>query len=203
MDKKYAEFVGVDSLHYAKITEDNETNYTADTPTYLAPTAEISSEVEIENTPTYYDNVAAFNYVSEGTTTLTVTVSGVPAKTAADLLGKDYDETNGLVLDDGVPNPPDVALSFRFNKGSDGFRYYQYLKGTFSGGAEEATSKSGSVDVKTYELTYTAVVTTHKFPVGGKQKGLKRIFADTDDTNFKAATAAAWFDKVQVPGAGE
>lgn len=199
MDKKYAEFVGVDSLHYAKITEDSEGEYTAETPKYLAPTAEIGSEVEIENTPTYYDNVAGFNYVSEGTTTLTVTVSGVPAKTAAELLGKDYDEANGMVLDDGVPTPPDVAVSFRFNKGAEDYRYYQYLKGMFSGGAEEAASKSGSVDAKTYELTYTAVVTTHKFAVNGKQKGLKRIFADTDDTNFKQSTAANWFKKVQTP----
>ncbi|WP_085833842.1 major tail protein [Clostridium merdae] len=199
MDKKYAEFVGVDNLHYAKITEDSEANYTTEVPKYLAPTAEISSEVEIENTPTYYDNVAAFNYVSEGTTTLTVTVSGVPANTAAELLGKDYDEANGMVLDDGVPTPPEIALSFRFNKGAEDYRYYQYMKGTFSGGAEEAASKSGSVDIKTYELTYTAVVTTHKFAVGGKQKGLKRIFADTDDVNFKVATATGWFAKVQTP----
>ncbi|WP_085833985.1 major tail protein [Clostridium merdae] len=203
MDKKYAEFVGVDKLHYAKITEDSEKNYATETPKYLAPIAEISSEVEIENTSTYYDNKAAFNYVSEGTTTLTITVSGVPAKTAAELLGKDYDEINGMVLDDGVPTPPNVALSFRFNKGAEDYRYYQYLKGTFSGGAEEAASKSGSVDAKTYELTFTAVVTTHEFKVGEKQKGLKRIFADTDDANFKSAIAAGWFEKVQTPILGE
>lgn len=195
---EYGEFVGVDMLHCAKVTADTATEYKTGAIEYIAPAAEIASEVEVETNSTYYDNVAGYTYVSEGVTTLEITVSGIPARKAAEYLGKDYDEATGCVLDAGIPNPPDYATSFRFAKGpSEDYRYYQYLKGKFSGGTEEASSKTNSVDAKTYQLKYTAVVTTHKFPVGDKTKGLKRIFADTTDPNFKSGEA--WFSEVQVP----
>lgn len=199
MDKKYGEFVGVEDVHYAIITEDSEDAYTTETPVYLAPTSEISAEVSTNSNTTYYDNKPGFNYNTEGVTTITLTVSGVPAQTMATLLGKYYDESTGRVIDDGSLNPPDVALSFRFNKGADGYRYYQYLKGNFTGGAEEAETKTDDVSEHTYELTYTAVVTTHKFNVNGQAKSVKRIFADTDDDKFTDETASAWFSKVQTP----
>lgn len=197
MDKKYGEFVGVDSVYAAIVTEDSLDNYITANPEYFAPASEISAESEIENTPTYYDNVPGFNYVTEGVTTLTCTFSGVPAPLAAKYLGKHYDAATGRVLDTGIPTPPDVALAFRFNKGPDGYRYYQYLKGNFSGGTEEAGTKTNSVDIRTYQMTYTAVATTHKWPIGGEQKPLKRIFADTTDTAFTGA--ASWFTQVQTP----
>lgn len=197
MDKKYGEFVGVDSVYAAIVTEDSLDNYITANPEYFAPASEISAESEIENTPTYYDNVPGFNYVTEGVTTLTCTFSGVPAPLAAKYLGKHYDAATGRVLDTGIPTPPDVALAFRFNKGPDGYRYYQYLKGNFSGGTEEAGTKTNSVDIRTYQMTYTAVATTHKWPIGGEQKPLKRIFADTTDAAFTGA--ASWFNQVQTP----
>lgn len=196
MDPKYGEFVGVDNLHAAIITEDSEADYLAEAPEYLAPSAEIAGEAETNNTPTYYDNVPADNYVTEGPTTLEITVPGVPADLAAKYLGKKYDAVTGRVLDTGEPNPPDCALSFRFNRGKNGYRYYQYLKGTFSGGAEEAATKSNNIDIRTYQLTFTAVNTTHKWLIDGEQKSMKRIFADTSDPAFDPA---GWFSQVQTP----
>lgn len=199
MDKQYGEFVGVDNVHVAIVTEDTRENYLAETPEYLAPTAEIAGEAETDSTPTYYDNVPAFTYVGEGLTTLTLTVSGIPADIAAKYLGKKYDSSTGRVYDDGQPNPPDVALSFRYNKGPNDYRYYQYLKGTFSGGSEEAGTKTNTVDIRTYQLTYSAVVTTHQWEINGESKGLKRIFADTTDQSFDPT---GWFNAVQTPEMG-
>lgn len=196
MDKQYGEFVGVDNVHVAIVTTDSESEYIAEAPEYFAPTADIAAESETDNTPTYYDNVPGFNYVSEGVTTLTMTFSGVPAEKAAKYLGKHYDEATGRVYDTGEPTPPDVAVSFRFKKGPKDYRYYQYLKGTFSGGTEEAGTKTNTVDVRTYQMTFTAVVTTHQWNVGGEQRGLKRIFADTTDPAFDAT---GWFTQVQTP----
>jgi len=196
MDQKYGEFVGVDNLHAAIIIEDSEENYIAETPEYLAPSAEIAGEAETNNIPTYYDNMPADNYVTEGPTTLTITVSGIPADKAAKYLGKKYDAATGRVLDTGEPNPPYCAISFRFNRGKNGYRYYQYLKGTFSGGSEEAASKSNNIDIRTYQLTFTAVNTTHKWEIDGELKSMKRIFADTSDPAFDPE---GWFSQVQTP----
>jgi phi13 family phage major tail protein len=196
MEQKYGEFVGVDSVHFAKLTKDDETEYTPEAPKYLAPVAEIAGEPEINNKTTYYDNKAANNYVTEGKTPLQLTVSNVPAALAAEILGKHYDAVSGRVYDEGAADPPVCALGFRYNMGTDGFRYYWYLKGTFSGGAEEASSKKEDVDIKTYQLTFTAVTTTHEWEIDGKNKSLKRIFADTSDVTFDKT---GWFDQVQTP----
>lgn len=196
MDKQYDEFVGVDSLHAAMITEDTEQAYTTEEPEYLAPTAEIVGNAELSATPTHYDNLPANNYISEGATVLTLIVSGLPADKMAKYLGKYYDPASGRVLDVGDPDPPDVALSFRYDKGKNGHRYYQYLKGKFSGGAEEATTRKTNVDIKTYQLTYTAVVTAKQWEVDGETRPMKRIFADTTDPAFNPS---GWFNQVQTP----
>ena len=196
MDEKYGEFVGVDKIHAAIITTDTAETYTAGTPEYLAPAAEIAGEAETESTTTYYDNTPTGTYNTEGVTTLTLTISGIPADKVAKYLGKHYDLTTGRVLDTGEPNPPECALSFRFNRGKDGYRYYQYLKGTFSGGAEEAASKTNTLDIKTYQMTFTAVNTSHEWSIDGKMKSLKRIYGDTTDELFDAT---GWFETVQVP----
>lgn len=196
MEQKYGEFVGVDNIHAAVILSDTRDEYIADTPEYLAPAAEIASEAETDQTPTYYDNVPANTYIGEGTTTLTITIPGIPADITAKYLGKKYDPATGRVYDDGQPNPPDVALSFRFNKGKNGYRYYQYLKGTFSGGSEEAATKTNTVDIRTYQLTFTAVATTKQWEIDGEMRPIKRIFADTTDPAFNPA---GWFTQVQTP----
>ena len=196
MYKKYGEFVGVKNLHFAKVSQDDEIAYAAEAPRYLAPAAEIAGEAEINNTPTYYDNKPGFNYVSEGITTITVTVSGVPAKLMAELLGKYFDEASGRVYDSGQPNPPNVAIGFEYGVGPGESRMYWYLAGTFSGGAEEAATKSNDVDIRTYQLTYTAVATTHEWDFGGEMTALKRVFGDTSDDAFDKA---GWFNQVQTP----
>lgn len=196
MDQQYGEFVGVDNLYYALITEDSDSAYVAATPQYLAPVAEIAGAPTINNKTTYYDNKAANNYVTEGVTKITITVSNVPAQKMAILLGKKYDTATGRVLDTGEAIPPDVAIGFRYNMGKNGYRYYWYLKGTIAGGSEESATKTDDVDERTYELTYTAVTTTKEWLIDGENKSLKRVFADTADAAFNPA---GWFTQVQTP----
>lgn len=196
MDQQYGEFVGVDSVYTADVLVDTEGSISFGTPEYLAPVAEVAGSPEIANKTTYYDNKAANNYVTEGKTELGITVSNVPAEKLAELLGKAYDAASGRVYDSGEVNPPDKAIGFRYNMGMNGYRYYWYLKGTFSGGAEEAATKTNDINEKNYQLTFTAVATTHEWTVNGELKSLKRVFADTADAAFNPA---GWFTQVQTP----
>jgi len=196
MNNGYGEFVGVSSVYVALVTEDTDENYTAGTPEYLAPVGEIAGEAETNTTTTYYDNQPLNNYVHEGATTLTCTFSNVPAKVYAKYIGKDYDESTGRVYDSGAPNPPVCALGFKLDKGNGDARFYWYLKGTFTGGAEEAVSKSANVETRTYQMTFTAIPTTKKWNVKGKQKPIKRVFGDLSDEKFDAS---GWFNAVQTP----
>lgn len=196
MDAKYSEFVGVDNLYYALVTADTASGYTAGAVTYLAPVAEIAGTPTINNITSYYDNQAAINYTVEGKTELKLTVANVDAETLAILLGKYFDDASGRTYDDGEPNPPDVAIGFRYNMGNSNYRYYWYLKGTISGGSENAVTKKENVEPKPYELTFTAVNTTYEFTLGADSKGVKRVFGDTADAAF---VATGWFDQVQTP----
>lgn len=114
----------------------------------------------------------------------------------ADHLGKYYDPATGRIYDDGELNPPYKGLMFRYAMGKGQYRYYCYLKGTFSGGTEEAVSKSDKVEVKTYQTTYTAVSTTHEWLIDGIKKSLKRVFGDTADIAFNEND---WFSQAQTP----
>lgn len=196
MEAKHSEFVGVDSCYYALVTQDAAGGYAAGAVKYLAPVAEIAGTPTINNITSYYDNSAAINYTVEGKTELKVTVSNVDAETMAEILGKIFDAASGRFYDDGEPNPPNVAFGFRYNMGNENYRYYWYLKGTFSGGSENAVTKKENVEPKPYELTFTAVSTTYEFTIGAVTAKLKRVFGDTADAAF---VATGWFDQVQTP----
>lgn len=196
MEKQYGEFIGVDKLYTFNVLQDDEGNYVASVPEYFAPVAEVAGDAKTETATQYYDNKAGNTYVSEGATELKMIVSNVPAKKMADHLGKDYDAASGRVYDSGEPDPPYKGVMFRFNMGKKGYRYFCYLKGTFTGGEEVAVTKNEKTDVKTYETTYTAVATIHEWLVNGVMKSLKRVFGDTADIAFNEA---GWFNQAQTP----
>lgn len=198
MDQKYAEFVGVDSLYFARVTQDDSGGYVAGTPRILAPAAEVAAAVGINKITTYYDNKAANNYVTEAATEIKMVVANIDAETMAEVLGKTFDAASGRVFDGGVANPPICALGFRYNMGAAGYRYYWYFAGTFSGGEEAAVTKKEDVDAKNYELTFMAIPSAYAFTVGSDQIALKRVFGDTADDAFDPD---GWFTQVQVPGA--
>jgi phi13 family phage major tail protein len=164
----------------------------------LAPAAEVAAAVGINKMTTYYDNVAANNFVTEAATEITMVVANIDAETMGEILGKAFDPATGRVFDGGTANPPKCALGFRYNMGSGGYRYYWYFGGTFAGGEEAAVTKKEDVEINNYELTFTAIPSAYKFTVGADQIPLKRVFGDTADAAFDPN---AWFTQVQVPGA--
>lgn len=199
MASEYGELVNLDNLHYAKVLVDSADAYQTGENKYLAPAAEMKKEAKVDTTPRYYDGKAMFSSSSEASTDITLTVSGVPSRLAAELTGKPYDAARGIMIDTGdVSNAPDYALSARAELGDGGYRYYQFLKGKFSLGAETAKTKEDKITANTVELTYTGLVTIHEFTMpDGTKKGIKGVQADTTDPAFKGADE--WFSQVQTP----
>jgi phi13 family phage major tail protein len=198
-NSEFGELVNIDSLYYALVTSDTLTAYTAGASSYLAPAGEIQHEAKVDINTRYFDGVPMFTSVTEGATAVKIKVSGVPMKLAAILTGKPYDATKGVFIDTGDASAtPDAAFSGRMELGDGGYRYFQYLKGKFSIGAQEAVSKDEKITAKTVDLTYTAVKTVYKFTLpDGKTDGVKGYFADTTDAAF--TSAANWFSQVQTP----
>lgn len=199
MSSEYGELVSLDNLHYAKVLNDSAGAYQTGSNKYLAPAAEMKKEAKVDTATRYYDGKPMFSSSSEASTDITLTVSGVPSRLAAELTGKPYDAARGLMIDTGdVSNAPDYALSARAELGDGGYRYYQFLKGKFSLGAETAKTKEEKVTASTVELTYTGLVTIHEFTMpDGTKQGAKGVQADTTDAAFTGD--GAWFSQVQTP----
>lgn len=198
MSSEYGELIGCRDMHFARVITDNEAAYLAGENRYLAPSAEITHESKTEINKRHYDNQLMFVTNVEGSTEVKNTVSGVPCKLAAELTGKPYDEAKGIFLDTGDSNEaPWYAYSGAMDL-EGGARYFQYLKGKFAIGSEVARSKEDNITVNTVDLTYTPVVTSHKFEMpDGESKPLKAVKADTTDPAFTGADS--WFAQVQTP----
>ena len=195
----YGELIGCDDMHYAKVTQDTADGYISDAVKFLAPVAEIQHESKTDSAVRYYNNKIRFVTITEGNTEVKITVSGVPCILAAELTGKPYDETKGIFIDTGdASNTPWCAMSGRMDLGDGGYRYFQYLKGKFAVGSQSAQTREDKLNVKTTDLTFTAVVTEYEFTMPDTtKKGIKGIFADTTDPAFDSASS--WFSQVQTP----
>lgn len=199
MPSEYGELINLDNLHYAPVLVDTSSSYQAGTNKYLAPAAEMKKEAKVEIAPRYYDGKPMFSSPTEASTDITLTVSGVPSKKAAELTGKPYDAARGIMIDTGdVSNAPYYAMSARAELGDGGYRYYQFLKGKFSLGAETAKTKEDKVSANTVDLNYTGVVTIYEFTMpDSTKKSAKGVQADTTDAAF--VSGDAWFSQVQTP----
>ena len=197
----YGELIGCDKMHFAKVTTDGEDQYSAETPAYLAPTAEIAHDTTINQNKRYYDNLPRFITVVEGDTSVKITVSGVPCALASKLTGKPYNETTGEFYDTGsAQNAPWMALLGRMELGDGGYRYFSYLKGKFAIGSQTARTREDNITANTVDLTYSQVITQHKFQVSNDlQSGVKGVFADTTDEHFTVASEMTWFNAVKTP----
>lgn len=195
----YGELIGCDKMHYALVKEDSKDKYEAETPVFLAPTAEVAHETTTNVSKRHYDNVTRYITITEGDTNVKITVSGVPCTLAAILTGKPYDEKTGYFIDTGsAANTPWAALLGRMELGDGGHRYFSYAKGKFSIGSQVARTIEDNITVNTVDLTYTAAITEHKFQIKPDVvSGFKGIFADTTDEKF--TTASSWFEKVITP----
>lgn len=199
MTYNYKSVLGVDSVYYALVTQDDADAYVAGTPAYLAPAMTISQEPAVNTKTQYADNQPFDAMTSEGETVLSVEVTGVPLEILAELLGRVYDQVNGMMFDNGG-TPPYVALGFRSLKSDGEYRFYWFLKGQFAPPTEEIATKTDTPDPKSVTLTYTAIRTTHQFDLDGSiTDTVKRVMGDTADAVFDET---GWFTAVKVPVVG-
>lgn len=198
MGSNYKSVVGVDSVYYAVVSQDDASAYAAGTPAYLAPIMTISQAPATSQKTQYADNQPFDVMTGEGETKLDLEVTGVSLETLATLLGKVFDGDTDRLFDNGG-TPPDVALGFRSKKSDGEYRYFWFLKGKFSAPSEEFATQTDTPDPKSTKLVFTAVRTIYQFDLGSINDSVKRVAGDTNDTDF---SETGWFTTVQVPVAG-
>lgn len=192
-------FVGVDKIYYALVTQDDSSAYAAGAPAVFAPAMNIAQSPKSNAKVQYADNQPFDSMSSEGETEIDIEVTGITLDVLASVLGRVYNTATGRMYDNGG-TPPDVALGFRAKMRGGFYRYYWFLKGTFSSPSEEVASETDTPDPKSLKLKYTAIRTIKQFALDGSvTDSVKRNIGDTSDSTFVATT---WFDAVQTPTTG-
>lgn len=161
------EFRGTDDLYYAEVTADNNqtgegNGYVTGTVKRLAPVAEISKTVETASDTKYYDNAPATTINAEGADTITLNIPALDLATLADITGKQIDATTGAFMD-GVATPKYFALGYRLGLTDGTYRYVWRYKGSFGIPDETSTTRNAGTDSNGQTLTYTGIMTIHKF----------------------------------------
>jgi phi13 family phage major tail protein len=193
---EYKSRVGLDSLYVAQVTSDAAAGYVAGTPEYFAPAGEASQEPSTSLEIQYADNQPYDVAAGEGETKINLTVTGMSLQMLALITGRVWDAASGRMWDNATGIAPYFALMFRSKKSNGKNRYYCFLKGHFEMPKEEAATMKDKPDIKTVQLTYTALKTVYQFNLGSVTDGIKRIVGDEDSTNFSGTT---WFSQVQTP----
>lgn len=189
------EFRGTDNLVYAEVlSDDNETGeghgYVTGDVKILAPVAEISKTVETSSDTKYYDNKPALTINAEGADTITLTVPALDLQTLADITGKGYDTTTGAFMD-GVRTPKYFAVGYRLRLTDGTYRYVWRYKGSFAVPDETSQTENAGTDSNNQQLTYTGIMTMHKFSKSGSSE--KALVVDERDGLAKLST---FFDTV-------
>lgn len=192
-DYKEAEFRGTDNLWIAEITKDDSTGYTFLTPVNLAPTGQISRQVNSSSETHYYSNVGMIVIVTKGGETATITTPVLPLAKLALVTGQTYDETTGALIS-GDLEEKYFALIYRVQLTDNSWRYVVKYKAQLTGVPEEVSqTRSDGVNTNNQQLVFTCNETVYEFANGGHADG---IALDERDGLCDFST---FFDTVYTP----
>lgn len=195
------EFRGVDNLYVAEVIQDDANGYVCGTPIHLSPVAEIGKTTDSSSEAHYYDNRAMIVINSESADTITVTMAPPELAKLAQIIGKSFDATTGMMVDSPRQDRY-FALMYR-TKGTDGkYRYVSRLKGQFTIPEETSATENDGTDTNNTSITYTGIYTEYEFTKGKyngaswEKSGVKGIVVDT---RYGLASVSNFFDAVQTP----
>lgn len=187
--------VGLDSLYYAKITEDTNGDETYGTPKVLAKamTAELSIEL-IE--AILYANDSASEVIKEfGSGSLSLGIDDIGSVVAQDLTGCKIDSNNVVVSrseDGGSP----VAVGFRAKKSNGKYRYFWLYRVVFSVPSTSLATKGESITFSSPTIEGTVF---RRNKVDGENKHPWKAEVTEGDQGVAASIIINWFKSVYEP----
>lgn len=168
-----AEFRGTDNLWVAKVTKDDNTGYTFGTVVNLAPTGQISRQVNSSSETHYYSNVGMITIVTKGGDTVTITVPVLSLEKLGLLTGQTVDATSGALIT-GELEESYFALIYRIQLTDNSWRYVVKYKAQLSAPPEEVSqTRSDGVNTNNQQLEFTCNKTIYEFTNGGHVDGIE------------------------------
>ena len=187
--------IGLDMLHYAKITEDAEGNESYGTPEKLAKAMSADLSVELAEATLYADDGAAEIVKEFKSGTLSLGIDDIGAKVASDLTGATIDK-NGVVISSGEDGGDPVAIGFRAKKSNGKYKYYWLYKVKFGIPATALATKGDSITFSTPTIEGTILRRTKP---DGAGKHPWKAEATEGDAAVTADTITNWYKQVYEP----
>ena len=168
-----AEFRGTDNLWVARVTKDDDTGYTFGTVVNLAPTGQISRQVNSSSETHYYSNVGMITIVTKGGDTVTITVPVLSLAKLGLLTGQTVDPTTGALIT-GELEEAYFALIYRIQLTDNSWRYVVKYKAQLSQPPEEVSqTRSDGVNTNNQQFVFTCNKTIYEFENGGHVDGIE------------------------------
>ena len=187
--------IGLDMLHYAKITEDESGNESYGTPQKLAKAMSADLSVELAEATLYADDGAAEIVKEFKSGTLSLGVDDIGAAVASDLTGATID-SNGVVISTGEDGADPVAIGFRAKKSNGKYKYFWLYRVKFGIPATALATKGDSITFNTPTIEGTVL---RRNKVDGANKHPWKAEVTEGDTAVTAATITNWYKEVYEP----
>ena len=187
--------IGLDMLHFAKITEDEEGNETYGTPEKLAKAISADLSVELVEAILYADDGIAEIVKEFGNGTLSLGIDDIGSAVASTLTGATID-SNGVVISASEDGGEPVAIGFRAKKTNGKYKYFWLYKVKFGIPATNLATKGESITFSTPTIEGTIM---RRNKVDGRYKHPWKAEVTEGDTKVSAETITNWYKSVYEP----
>ncbi len=187
--------IGLDSLFYAKITEDALGNETYATPQVLAKAINADLNVELAEAILYADDGQAEAVKLFKNGTLSLGVDDIGSAVASDLTGSRVDD-NGVLVSSSDDVAPYVAVGFRALKSNGKYRYFWLYRVKFAVPSTNLATKGDSITFSTPTIEGT-VMRRNKLDGSGQHPWKTEVTEGA--TGISDSLIAAWFNDVYEP----
>ncbi len=187
--------IGLDSLYYATITENENGEETYGAPKVLAKAMTAELSVELIEAILYADDGASEVVKEFKSGALTLGIDDIGSLVAQDLTGCKIDSNNVVVSrsEDGG-NP--VAIGFRAKKANGKYRYFWLYRVIFSVPATSLATKGDSITFSSPTIEGT-VFRRNKLDAESKHPWKAEV--TEGDTGVAAETITGWFGTIYEP----
>ena len=187
--------IGLDSLFYAKITEDEHGIETYGTPKVLAKAMTAELSVELIEAILYADDGASEVVKEFKSGALSLGIDDIGSLVAQDLTGCKIDSNNVVVSrseDGGSP----VAIGFRAKKSNGKYRNFWLYRVIFSVPATSLATKGDSITFSSPTIEGTVF---RRNKLDGEQKHPWKAEVTEGDSGVAASIITQWFSAVYEP----
>ena len=187
--------IGLDKLHFAEITEDENGEESYGTPEILAKAISAGLTVELAEAVLYADDAASEVVKEFKSGKLTLGVDDIGRATAAKLTGAIADD-NGVLISSSEDNANPVAIGFRARKANKKYRYFWLLRVKFGVPGTNLATKGDSITYQTPTIEGTIMRRNKPDDMGNHPW---KCEVNEDDAGVASSVISGWFTNVYEP----